>query len=530
MIYAGSVRRLRLRGPLWRNRDFLRLWSAQTVSQFGSQVTTLALPFVAILVLKASTFEIAALGVVEFLPFVFFSLPAGVWVDRLRRRPILIAADWGRAIALVSVPAAYAVGVLTLGQLYLVAFVTGVLTVFFDVSYQSYLPSLVQRDEIAEGNSKLEVTRSAAQVAGPGIAGVLVGALTAPYAILVDASSFVGSALFMTGIKRTELRATSERAVRRKMRAEIAEGLGYVLRHPLMRPMMIWVAISNFFTSIIFSILLVYAVRFLHLSAATVGLVFSLGNIGVLAGALVATRMARRLGIGRTLVGLAVSGGFAFLLVPLASGSRAIPFLVVAQFVFGFSAVAVNINGISLLQAITPDRLLGRMNASRRFVVWGVMPFGSLIGGALGSHLGLRATMWFGASGASLAFIVLVFSPVRRVQRTEDAEEMVRGINEEFALRTAESPTTYTTVERCKSRFRLVVVVHTAHASGSRPIAERRRPARTRRQRSGGASGATRHMLIALVSSIQRASPGSDLTGLSPDLLSAARTRGIRAA
>jgi MFS family permease len=410
----------------------MRLWSAQTVSQFGSQVTGLALPFVAILVLKASTFEIAALGVVEFLPFVLFSLPAGVWVDRLRRRQILIAADWGRALALLSIPLAYAAGALTLGQLYVVGFATGVLTVFFDVAYQSYLPSLVERDKLGDGNSKLEVTRSAATVGGPGIAGVLVSALTAPYAILADAISFVGSALFLTGIKRTERIADSAQVARRRMRAEIAEGLGYVLRHPLMRPMMLWVATSNFFTSMIFSILLVYAVRLLHLSPATVGLVFSLGNLGVLAGAFVAAPMARRFGIGRTLMAVAAVGGLSFFFVPLATGSRAIPFLVFAQLVFGFCAVAGNINAISLLQAITPDRLLGRMNASRRFVVWGVMPFGSLIGGALGSHLGLRETMWIGASGASLAFIALAFSPVRLVRRIEDAEEMVRPINEQF--------------------------------------------------------------------------------------------------
>lgn len=409
----------------------MRLWSAQTVSQFGSQVTNLALPFVAILVLKASTFKVAALGVVDFLPFVLFSLPAGVWVDRLRRRPILIAADWGRATVLASIPLAYLVGHLTLGQLYVVGFVAGTLTVFFDVSYQSFLPSLVERDEIGDGNSKLEITRSGAQVAGPGLAGLLVGAFTAPYAIVVDAASFVASALFMTRIERVEqLPATNGQ---RRMRAEMTEGLGYVLRHPLMRPMMMFVATSNFFTTMIFSILLVYAVRVLHLSAATIGVVFSLGNIGVLAGALGATRIARRFGIGRTLVGLAAAGGFAWIFVPLASGAVAIPFLVIAQLVFGFCAVASNINGISLLQAITPDRLLGRMNASRRFVVWGVIPLGGLAGGALGSHIGVRETMWVGAVGSSFAFLPLLLSQMRLVRRTEDAEEMVRTINEEFA-------------------------------------------------------------------------------------------------
>jgi MFS family permease len=425
----------RPRGLLWRNGDFLRLWSAQTVSELGSQVTGLALPLAAILVLKASTFEVAALGVVEFLPFVLFSLPAGVWVDRLRRRPILIVADWGRAAALASIPLAYVAGALTLGQLYAVGFVTGVLTVFFDVAYQSYLPSLIERNQIGEGNSKLEVSRSTAQVAGPGLAGVLIGALSAPYAIAVDAASFIGSALFMTAIKRVEELPAALPGSRRRMRAEIGEGLGYVLRHPLMRPMMLWVATSNFFTSAMFSILLVFAVRVLHLSAATIGVSFSLGSLGTLVGAVTATRIAGKFGIGRTLIGMAATNGFAFVLIPLASGSLAIPFLVIAQFVFGFCALVSNINGISLLQSITPDRLLGRMNASRRFVVWGVMPLGGLIGGALGSHFGLRETMWIGAVGAALAFLWLLFSPTRLVVEIEDAEEMVREINAEFALR-----------------------------------------------------------------------------------------------
>lgn len=411
------------------------MWSAQTVSQFGSQVTNLALPLAAILVLDATTFEVAALGVVEFLPFVLFTLPAGVWVDRLRRRSILIVADWGRAAALASIPLAYVSGALTLSQLYVVGFMSGVLTVFFDVAYQSYLPSLVERGELGEGNSKLEISRSAAQVAGPGAAGLLVGALSAPYAIAADAASFVGSALFMIAIKRVEELPPALVGSRRRMRAEIAEGLRYVLRHPLMRPMMLFVATSNFFTTLVFSILLVFAVRVLHLSAATIGLVFSLGSLGSLTAALTATRIAGRFGIGRTLIGIAAVSGLAFVFIPLASGSFAFAFLVIALLVFGFCALVANIIGISLLQAITPDRLLGRMNASRRFVVWGVIPLAGLTGGALGSHLGLRETMWIGAAGASLAFLPLLFSPIRLVKETADAEELVRGINAAFLAR-----------------------------------------------------------------------------------------------
>jgi MFS family permease len=434
MNWPDSLRFPRPLSPIWRNRDFLHFWSAQTISQFGTQVTQLALPLTAILVVKASTFEVAALGVVQFLPFVLFSLPAGAWVDRLRRRPILIAADWGRAFVLVSIPLAYAAGGLTLGQLYIAGFLTGLMTVFFDVAYQSYLPSLVEREQIPEGNSKLELTRSAAQLAGPGVAGVLIAGATAPQAILFDAISFVGSAAFLSRIKSTEAEPAQAHSEGSHIRTEIAEGLGYVFRHPLMRPMMLYVATSNFFTSTIFSILLVYAVRVLHLSAATVGLTFSLANIGVLAGALAATRIAKLLGIGWTLITVAVIGGVAMILMPLASGPVAIPFLVIAQLVFGFCAVAANINAISLLQAITPNRLLGRMNASRRFVVWGVIPLGSLTGGVLGTHFGLHQTLWIGAIGSSFAFVALLFSPVRYVHRTEDGAELVRDFNERFVL------------------------------------------------------------------------------------------------
>jgi MFS family permease len=239
----------------------------------------------------------------------------------------------------------------------------------------------------------------------------------------------------MTAIKRVEVLPESLEGSRRRMRAEIGEGLRYVFRHPLMRPMMLFVATSNYFTTMIGSILLVFAVRVLHLSAATIGVIFSLASLGALAGALVATKIAAKLGIGRTLVGLCAAGGLAFVLIPLASGSFAIAFLVVTYLLYGFCALATNIVGITLLQAITPDRLLGRMNASRRFVVWGVIPLGGLTGGALGSHVGLRETMWIGAVGASLAFLPLLFSPVRHVGETVDAEEMVREINAEFARR-----------------------------------------------------------------------------------------------
>jgi MFS family permease len=407
------------RGPLWRNRDFLFLWSAQSVSQVGSQVTGLALPLAAILVIHASTFEVAALNVVDVLPFALFSLPAGVWVDRLRRRPLMIAADWGRAAALGSIPVVYAFGALTLGQLYLVGFVAGTLTVFFDVSYQSILPSLVERSQLGDANSKLEVSRAGAVIGGPGLAGVLVGAISAPYAIAVDAASFLGSALLLGAMKRVE--QIPERVVRR-MRSEIAEGLRYVVGQPILRAMMLFVAANNFFSILMSSILLVFAVRELHLHAATIGLIISLANIGTLLGALTATRLARAFGIGPAIVGLAALSGFGNFLIPFARDGYAIPFIVGAQLVYAYCAIAMNVNGITIYQSIVPDRMLGRANASRRFVVWGVIPLGGLAGGALGASIGLRHAMLIGAIGTALSFLPLLRSPLRRVRVAEDAE------------------------------------------------------------------------------------------------------------
>lgn len=418
------------RGELWRHADFLRLWSAQTISMFGSQVSALALPFVAVVVLKASAFAVAALGTVEFLPFVLFTLPAGVWVDRLRRRPLMIAADWGRSLALGSVPAAYAAGALTLGQLYVVGFVTGTLTVFFDVSYQSYLPSVVARDQLIEGNAKLEVSRAGSQTGGPAIAGLLVGWLTAPYAVLVDAASFVGSALFMTAMRATE-ETPARTEVQPSMRHEIWAGLRYVFRHPLLRPLIWQIGLGNFFLSIMSSILIVYAVRGLHISAAAVGLIFSVGNLGLLAGAPIAGRLARRLGIGPLLIWGATATGCGYVVFAASPRAIAPELLAVAQFIWSFGAVMYFVNGITLIQTITPDRLLGRVNASRRFAVWGVIPLGNLCGGAIGSTIGLHVAIWVGAVGATVSVLPLLLSPMRQVRVTSDAHALVAGLNEE---------------------------------------------------------------------------------------------------
>jgi MFS family permease len=412
--------KLRRPGGLWRHRDFLSLWGAETISQFGTQVSFLALPLVAIVVLEESAFRVAALTSVTFLPFLFFTLPAGVWVDRLRRRPILVLGDLGRAVALLSVPLAHWAGSLTIWQLYVVGFVTGTCTVFFDIAYQSYVPSLVGREQIVDANAKLEVSRAAANIGGPGLAGVIVGVLTAPIAVLADAISFAVSALLLGGIRARE--ETPPREERRSLRSELGEGLRYVLTHSYQRGMVIAVAISNFFGQVVFSILLVYAVRDLGFSAQTIGVALAIGNLGTLAAALTARRIGDRLGAGRTIVLAAFLFGPGALLIPIAPQEQALVFIVASMLVIGFGGILYNVTAISLIQAITPDRMLGRANASRRFVVWGVIPFGGFAGGALASSIGLRETMVVGAVGGLLTIVPLLLSPVRSVGRIADIQ------------------------------------------------------------------------------------------------------------
>ena len=401
-------------GGLWRHPDFMKLWSAQTVSQFGSQITLLALPLAAIDVLHATAFEVAALTTVEFLPFLLVSLPAGVWVDRLRRRPILIAGDLARAGLLASLPVAYAFDALTIWQLYGVAFCTGIATVCFDVAYQSYLPALVERQGLVDGNAKLEISRSIAQLGGPGAAGLLIGWLKAPVAILVDAVSFVVSALMIFVIRKPETSPRIEGEARTPMRVELREGLAYVLKHPYLKNIAACTALFNFFGVMQFAILLVFARRELGLSPKAIGLALTFSNVGPMLAALRARSIANRFGVGPTIIGASMLAGPMFLVIPFAPhGNTALAVLAPAFLIGGFANVIYNVTQVSLRQAITPERLQGRMNSVMRFIVWGTIPLGSLIGGALATWIGLKATLIVGGVGCTLPFLPVLLSPVR---------------------------------------------------------------------------------------------------------------------
>jgi MFS family permease len=402
---------------LWRHRNFLRLWTGQTISQFGSQITLLALPLTAALTLRATPAEMGILSATETAPFLLVGLFAGVWVDRLRRRPILLVTDFARGILLLAIPLAALWGALTIGLLYAVAFVVGILTVFFEVAYQSFLPALVGRAQLVEGNSKLEVSRSAAQIAGPGVAGGLVQLVTAPIAIIVDAVSFFLSAFFLVFVRVPEATPAS-RAVHQTVWKEIGEGLGIVFGNPLLRAIAGCTATANLGGNIAQAILILYITRPLGLGAGVIGLIFAMGSVGFLCGALLAGRCARRFGLGPTIVGAMAIGGLGEALIPIAQrpAGFAVPLLIAAQFILGGSGTIYNINQVSLRQAITPDHLLGRMNATMRFIVWGTLPIGALIGGALGGAIGLRPTLIVSAVIQSGGFLWTFFSPVRALR------------------------------------------------------------------------------------------------------------------
>jgi MFS family permease len=407
------------RRSLFHHRDFVHLWTAETISQLGSQVSLLALPLVAITLLHATTFEVGALTAVEFAPFLLFGLPAGAIVDRLRRRPVLVFCDVGRAIALATVPIAYAFDVLTYPQLLAVVFTTGSLTVFFDVAYQSILPALVERDQLADGNAKLEISRSAAQLAGPGLGGLLVQWVRAAAAVTADAISFLLSAFFIFGIRAEEApveRAEETSGRLRSLGREIKEGLHYVLGHRVLRLIAGSTATANLFGSTSVAVFLLYAVRERGYSAGAIGLVFSLGNLGVLVAAFTAGRITRAIRLGPTIAGGMAISAVGLLLLGVAPTAHAIVWFVAAYLLFGFGGTLYNIDQVSLRQAITPDRMQGRMNASMRFMVWGTMPIGSLLGGVLGTVLGLRETLLVAGVFGMLAIPWLLAKPVRELR------------------------------------------------------------------------------------------------------------------
>ncbi len=399
-------------GSLWRNQDFLKLWAGQTISDFGTKITILALPLTAVSILNASPVQMGLLGTAQNAPFLLVGLFAGVWADRVKRRTILITMDLGRALLLISIPVAAHFGLLTMGRLYVISFMLGVLTVFFEVSYMSYLPVLVSREQLLEGNTKLGVSRSLSSVIGPGVGGALVQLLTAPVAILFDSVSFLVSLLFTTRIRKPEPDPPAQRA---NIWSEIGAGLRLMLATPLLYSIVGCSTTANLFASVYQAVFVLYATRELSISAAALGGIFALSSVGGLLGALIASRVTRLLGVGPTIVASQIVAGLGVLMIGLASGPAllVIPILAVGQALWICTIIVYDINSASLRQTITPDNLLGRVSATLRCLTWGFKPLGFLLGGLLGQAIGLRPTLVVAGAGVLLASLWVLLSPMR---------------------------------------------------------------------------------------------------------------------
>ncbi len=396
---------------LWRDVNFLRMWSGQALSQFGAQITELAIPVLAVLILGATEFQVGLLNAAAVAAFLVVGLPAGAWIDRMRKRHVMIVADLVRAAALAILPLLWWLGLLEMWHLYAVALVMGIATVFFDVSYQSIVPSLVRPAQIAEANGKFESTHQIAGIAGPAVGGWLVGILTAPLAILATVGTYLAS--FVALLLTRDREVVAERGSHDPILRSIGEGLRWVFGNPLLRRIVGTTAVSNFFSTLSFTMLPIFLLRTLGLSPEAMGIIFALGAIGGLAGAMATPHLVRRIGEARAIPLSAIGFSIAGILLPVAAlvPAVAFPLLVAQGFLLSFTVLVYNITQVTFRQRITPARLLGRMNASIRFCVWGVMPLAALLAGGLGTWLGVVPTMWIGALGGVLAAAFVVFGP-----------------------------------------------------------------------------------------------------------------------
>lgn len=388
------------RGLIRGDHDFRRLWIGESISEIGTQVSMLAVPLVAVGRLRASAWDMGLLTACQNAAFLLIGLPAGAWCDRLRRRPVLIAADLGRAAALACVPLLAGLGSLTLGRLFALVFAVGVLTVFFDVSYQSYLPALVGRDRLVEGNGALEASRTVAFTAGPTLAGYAIQILGGPLALLADAASFVWSGAWIGRIRAPE--PAPKRSERHLLR-EIGEGLRFVALHRTLRTLAAYTSATSLLLCAQYAIVILFLVRTLHLSAGAIGIADSCAGVGAIAGAFTAGRIGRRLGVARTMTAAVLTGGFAGLLIPWAQHGAGLCFYVAGSGLLSFGIVVFNITAVSYRQTLCPDELLSRMNATMRFVSWGASPLGALLGGYLGTVFGLRQTLVISVVGILLS-------------------------------------------------------------------------------------------------------------------------------
>lgn len=398
---------------LLRLPGFRNLWLGQSVSLLGDHISFIALPLAAVLVLDAGAGQMGLLGAAALAPHLLLSLPAGVWLDRVAsRRRVMIATDLARAVLLATIPLAYALDALSFAQLCAVAFLTGCLAVFFDLSYPTLFVSVTPRERFLEGNSLVHGSRSFSFVAGPSLGGLLVQLFSAPFALLADAVSFLGSALFLGRVRAEE--PPVDQAAGAGIRAQAAEGLRFIRGNPIFRPTLTALATLNFFNYAFQALFILYATRTLGVSAGTLGLVLGAAALGGICGAVVAGRVGRRLGVGRAFALGCVLFTAPLVLVPLAQGPEALVlvFLFAAEFLSGLGVMILDVNAGSIMFALTPDRLRSRATGAFNVVNWGIRPLGALAGGALGAWIGVRPTLWVATVGALLGSLWLLPSPV----------------------------------------------------------------------------------------------------------------------
>jgi predicted MFS family arabinose efflux permease len=411
--------------PLTRDRNFLTFWTGQALSQVGEQVSGLALPVTAVLLLHASDGEVGVLNAAGVAAFLVIGLPAGAWIDRMRKRSVMIRADLVRAFALAVIPALWWLGLLQIWHLYLVALVLGVATVFFDISYQSIIPSLVPGPRIPDANGKLESTSQLAHLLGPAVAGWLVGVVSAPVAVLTTVGTYLSSFAALRLTRDHEASHDDDRSARGPVRHEVAEGLRWVFGHPLLRRIVATTGISNLASTMTYTLLPILFLRVLGFTPQTMGLVFSLAAVGGLAGALTSGRVMAWLGAARAIPVASIVFSVAALLLPAATlvpREFAFPVLVVEGVLTSWAVLLYNITQVSFRQRITPQRLLGRMNASIRFCVWGVMPLAALAAGALGELVGTVPTIWIGSIVGLASIVPVVWAPFWRMRDLPDPD------------------------------------------------------------------------------------------------------------
>ena len=403
--------------PLLREQEFRRLWSGQTISQFGDQITLLALPLAGVLLLHADAGQMGLLTAAALAPHLLLSLGVGAWVDRRHhRRRVMIAADLGRAALLASIPLTNAFDALTIWQLYAIAFGHGVFSVFFDVSYPAVFLSTIRRDQLLDANGLLSQSRAFSFVAGPSLAGLLVEALTAPVTLLLDAFSFLGSATFLGRLRSEEPAPEPEEPMR--LRTKLLGGMRFILASTAYRASLLGVATINLFNFMFWALFVLYATRELEVSAGTLGLVLGAGAVGGVLGAFVAAPLGRRIGVGPAFVLGSILFPAPLILVPLAGGPYALvlAMLFASEFLSGVGVMILDINANSINVSLTPDRLRARVTGAHRFVNYGVRPLGSLLGGGLGSLIGVRPTLWIATVGACAGILWLLPSPVPRMR------------------------------------------------------------------------------------------------------------------